>query len=243
MIQPKDFFLTFVKKEQVANDAYSFYFARPKDFDFLPGQYIRMTLDIANPDERGKSCFFSISSSPAEKEYIRITTRIIQSTFKKTLLSLTPETKVKFFGPVGIFVLRVEETMPKIFLAGGIGITPFLSMVSFASENNITTPITLFVSFTKVEEMIYYQMLKDISQKHSNITIVFTVTHPEESKQEWHGETGRISEELIKKYVGDVLQSLFYIAGPPAMVSAMLEIVQSVGVADQKIRKENFVGY
>ena len=240
---PKDFTLPFLKKEQVAHDAYSFYFDRTKipDFDFLPGQYVKMFLDVPNPDDRGTSRSFSIASSPLGKNYLMITTRIIQSAFKKTLAALTPGTQVKFFGPNGKFVFNEQETQPHIFLAGGIGITPFHSMFLYASEKNIQTPITLFVSFSIAEEVIFYDKLIGINTKHPNIKPIYTVTNSEDSS--WQGETGRISEEMIRKYCPGFSNSLFYISGPPAMVDGMLEIVKNLNVPDDQVRKEKFVGY
>ncbi len=146
-IIPKDFSLLFLIKVQVAKDAYSFYFDRKnRELDFLPGQYVRVTLQIENPDERGKSRFFTISSSPLEKDYIVITTRVIQSSFKKTLQTLTTGIKVSFFGPTGQFVFREEEKIPHVFLAGGIGITPFHSMITYVNEKHIDVSIILFVA-------------------------------------------------------------------------------------------------
>lgn len=261
-IPPKDFILPFVRKEQVAKDAWTFYFDRvkrdsagPEDFDFLPGQYIRMTFDIMEPDERGTGRFFSITSSPLNKEYLTITTRILQSAFKKTLASLSPGTDVKFFGPVGRFLLDEDDKRPRIFLAGGIGITPFHSMLTYASEKNLLLPITLFVSFSTVEEIVFYDELQKISEDHPNIKVIYTVTRPEvipsaafstagESEIDvWTGETGRISVDLIKKYAPDFVSSLFYISGPPMMVDAMLALVKEMGVPDEQVKKEKFVGY
>ncbi len=251
MVAPRDFSLPFLKKEQIAHDAYSFYFsakggppaspAGGSGWDFLPGQFVRMTLDVPNPDERGNSRTFSIASSPLEKDYLMITTRIIQSAFKKTLANLTPGVEVKFFGPNGRFVFDENETKPHIFLAGGIGITPFRSMLVFAAAKNLSTRITLFVSFSKIEEVAFHEKLTGISGDHPNIKTIYTVTHSEGSS--WQGETGRISEELIKEYCPDFSTSLFYISGPPAMVDGMIEIVKNLNVPDDQVRKEKFVGY
>lgn len=245
MITPQDFELPFVKKEQIAKDIWTFYFAR-KDthVDFLAGQFIRMTLDIKEPDERGSSRTFSIASSPLNREFLTITTRILQSTFKKTLLDLVPGTIVKFFGPNGRFVLDEKEAIPRIFLAGGIGITPFHSMITYVAENNLSLPITLFVSFSTVEEVVFHEELTRISMDHQNIRIVYTITKPEESQMSWDGEKGRISADLIKKYVPpDFVNSFFYISGPPPMVDAMFSLVKAMGIPDERVKKEKFVGY
>ncbi|MBI2034958.1 MAG: FAD-dependent oxidoreductase [Candidatus Levybacteria bacterium] len=278
MIIPRDFSLSFVKKEQVAHDAYSFYFSAnssEQNLNFLPGQYVKMFLDVQNPNDRGSSRTFSIASSPLEKDYVMITTRIIQSTFKKTLASLNPGVEVKFFGPTGRFVFDEKEPKPHIFLAGGIGITPFHSMLLYASEKKVQTPITLFVSFSKVEEMVFYDELTKIAMDHPNIKVVYTITHKDSpgrspfghlpgglpaSDRLWQAgrmdswkvdpmehvntnETGRISEDMIKKYCPNFATSLFYISGPPAMVDGMVAVVNSLNISDEQIRKEKFIGY
>ncbi|MBI2431121.1 MAG: FAD-dependent oxidoreductase [Candidatus Levybacteria bacterium] len=233
---PEEFFLSFLKKEQIAKDTYAFYFSREKsDFDFIAGQYIRITLPVE------PSHLFSIASSPLEKGYIRIITRITGSPFKNALLTLTPNSEVKIFGPIGRFTLQDEEK-EYVFLAGGIGITPFVSIIEYAAAKNLTVPITLFTSFSTVEETIFHKEFLEIAKAHPNIKIIHTITQLE-SAVLWNGEKGRISPELIKKYVSDPLLPLYYIAGPPKMVEAMERIVKAMSVSNDKIKKENFIGY
>ncbi len=239
-----NFILPFVKKVQLASDTFSFYFDRTKrNFDFLPGQYIKMALDIKNPDDRGNSRFFTISSSPLEKDYIVITTKIIKSSFKKRLARLSSLEKVKFYGPIGGFVLNEKTKEDLVFLAGGIGVTPFHSMITYASSKKLTIPITLFVSFSKTEEAVFYKELGEVASKNSNIKIVYTISQPQTAWSNWDGETGRISMDLIRKYRRDILNPLYYIAGPAKMVSAMEEMIRDMGVGDGHIFIENFPGY
>ncbi|MBI2074432.1 MAG: FAD-dependent oxidoreductase [Candidatus Levybacteria bacterium] len=240
---PNIFLFPFIKKEEIAEGTYAFFFKKSEEFNFLPGQYIRIILPHQNPDNRGQTRLFSISSSPLEKDYIRIVTKVIKSSFKKALYNLTPGAKVQFSPPMGSFILKEEDKQERLFLAGGIGITPFLCMLEYANEKKLSIPLTLFVSFSTVEEVIYYKKLQEISQNNLSIKIIYTVTHPEDSKKPWVGETGRISQNLIKKYALDILKPFYYIAGPPAMVDAMRKLVDSMGVANEKIRTENFTGY
>ncbi len=240
---PEELLLPFLKKEQVAKDTYSFYFdRRDVHFDFLAGQYIRLTLSIDVPDDRGSSRLFSVASSPLEKEYIMITTKVLDSAFKKTLVCLASGVKVKIFGPIGRFVIDEGVQQPYVFLAGGIGITPFHSILTYSALKKLSVPIALFASFSTLEEMIFYQELTDVARKNPSIKVIYTLTQPERSIA-WSGETGRISEALIKKYSIDFINSSYYIAGPPKMVTAMDELAKSMGIEDSKIRKENFIGY
>lgn len=240
----QEFYLPFIKKEQVAKDAFAFYFDRTKvQFNFLPGQYVRMYLPGTDIDGRGDKRPFTLASSPLEKEHIMITTRILQSAFKKRLSELSVGEKIKFYGPLGGFILHEEEKNEQIFLAGGIGITPFLSMISYVDEKKLPLKITLFVSFSTVEDMIYKDKLEEIAQGNQNIEVVYTITKPNESKFPWSGEAGRMSEELIRKYVKNLLEALYYIVGPPQMVSAMEELVAKMRVPTKRILIENFTGY
>jgi len=239
--QPKEFYLPFIKKEKIAKDTYSFYWDSTNlDLDFLPGQYVRMTLDIKNPDNRGSSRSFTIASSPLEKQHIMITTKIIKSSFKKRLMTLKPQELVKFFGPMGGFVLNEEEKNDRVFLAGGIGITPFHSMIIYANAKKLSIPITLVVSFSSVEDLVFYEELSNIAKENSYIKTIYTITHP---NVQWKSEIGRVSEGLIKKYVPDIFKPLYCIVGPPAMVAAIEETVRKMGVSNERIFIENFTGY
>ncbi|MDP3941240.1 MAG: FAD-dependent oxidoreductase [bacterium] len=242
---PRDFQLPFIRKERVAKDAWKFYFDRSgiADLDFLPGQFIKMILDIENPDERGFSRTFSITSSPLDKEYLTITTHIIQSAFKKALYNVTPGTDVKFFGPSGRFVLHDEDTFPHIFLAGGIGITPFHSMITYSAQKNLLIPITLFASFAKDEDMLFYDELMTISSNNPNSKIIYTLTKLGKLQGAWSGETGRIRPELVRKYCPDFQNAHFFITGSPHMVDAMLAMVKEMDISDEQVKKERFVGY
>lgn len=241
---PQEFYLPFIKKEQVAKDAFAFYFDRTKvRFNFFPGQYIRMYLPGTDVGGRGDKRPFTIASSPLEKEQIMIVTRVIQSAFKKRLSQLSIGEKIKFYGPLGGFVLHEEEKSEQVFLAGGIGMTPFFSMISYADEKKLPLKITLFISFSRVEDVIFKEQLEAIVQKNQNVRVVYAITRPEESKLPWSGEAGRISEELIRKHIKNPLEALYYIVGPPQMVSAMEELVSTMGVPSQRILIENFTGY
>lgn len=241
MLPAQTYAFPLIEKQQVSRDAYAFYFKKDPQFTFLAGQYIRITLPIENPDERGNTRLFSLITSPQNKERIGITTRIIQSSFKHALLALLPGTAVQIFGPMGKFILEESQQQPQVFLAGGIGITPFFSMLQFAADKKLTIPITFFVSFSTVADMIFYKELKTIANENLLIKVIYTITQPEDSS--WNGETGRISKELITKYVSDVSLPMYSVAGPQVMVDSMVSLVKDMGVLPEKIRRENFVGY
>lgn len=242
---PIDFSLPFVKKEQLSDDAWSFFFDRTAypDLSFLPGQYVRMTLEIPQTDERGNSRFFSISSSPLQKEYLTISTRILKSAFKQSLIALDHGRNVNFFGPVGRFFFDPENIRPTIFLSGGIGITPFRSMLHYIAEKNLTNSVALFASFSRSEDVLFFDELSEITNKHQSVKSIYTVTQLENSHVKWNGETGRITARLLSKYCANLADAQYYISGPPLMVDAMLALVKEIGVPDEQVKKEKFIGY
>lgn len=237
------FSLQLLRKEQVSQHAWSFYFSRDESFTFLPGQYNRLTLPIEQPDDRGTSRFFTIASSPTEKEYLMLTTEEGPSAFKQKLFSLQPGESIQAFGPMGKFIFDPTDTRPHIFLAGGIGITPYHSMVKYAFDTQTTIPMTLFVSWKTAGDMVYDEQLRNIKQKSNWFNYVPTMTRLEENDTTWQGEKGRISAEIIMKYAPDFLTSVFFITGPVPMVEAMEQLVKEMGVPQEQIRVEKFTGY
>lgn len=237
----QNYIFRFIRKEPVAKDTYSFYFdRRGTDYDFSPGQYNRITIPIISRDGLGNSRDFTVSSSPLQKDILMITVKTGTSDFKKAFFTMQPDTPVKFFGPVGGFILRENELFPHVFLAGGIGITPFYSMISYAVKARVPIPITLLASFTKADEMLYYSELRKLTKHVKHINIIYTLTKPESS---WNGETGRISERLIKKYVPDIAASTYYIVGSPEMISETEELLYGMHVLSEKVKIEQFSGY
>ncbi len=237
---PRLFTTELIKKEKVSSGAYAFYFRRPDNFNFDPGQYIKMTLDIKNPDARGASRFFSIASSPTEKEYLLITTRIMQSSFKKTLQSINPGDIIQMNGPFGGFTMDEKSDKPAVFLTGGIGITPFRSMAFYAHDKNLNIKVTLLASFATSQDLVFFEELKSIAG--SNFKFIPTITHLIKGET-WKGETGRIDDQMIRRYIEKPDIPIYYIAGPQAMVDAMIKLVNSIGVLPGQIKKENFPGY
>lgn len=236
---PTKFESKFIKKEKLTDEIYTFFFERKKDFKYFPGQYIRLTLTIENPDARGSSRYFTISSSPTDLNYFTITTRIIKSSFKKRLVNLKPGVKVKVYGPMGYFDFEYRDKTPKILLAAGIGTTPFHSLLRFIDNKKLKQKITLIVSFANQSDIIFYDELKEIEKINPDIKVIYTLTKEKHSKF----EQGRIDEQLIKKYSKDYKSSKFFIVGSPEMEEEMFETVSRMGVKENNIFRENFTGY
>lgn len=235
----RKFEFPYVGKEKIADNTYTFTFERNAKFDFIPGQYFKVRLSIENPDERGTYRHFTISSANTNKKFLTITTKILKSSFKKKLHSLKKEEKINFYGPIGYFTFNTKNNKPKIFLAGGIGITPFHSVLTSLDYKKFKSEILLIASFSNFKDAIFHKELKKIEEENQNIRIVYTLT--KETKKGF--EKGRISEELIKKYAPKFLNSEFFIVGSPAFEDKMFTLVRKMNVAEEKIFKENFTGY
>ncbi len=236
------FDLTFLKKEEIAKGIYSFYFNR-KDitFNFNSGQYLSINLDIKNPDERGSSRYFTISSSPTDKDFLTITTKIVKSSFKLKLNKLNPGEKIRAFGPIGYFDFDPKSKKQNIFISGGMGITPFHSTLRFIENKKIKSNITLLASFASLDEAIFFDELKDIEKRNKLIKIVYTLT--KEKNPSINFEKGRIDELMIKKYIKKYKTAKYFIVGPLTMVDSMFELIKSFGISEENIFKEDFPGY
>lgn len=221
----ENFLVKFLRRERLADSTFGFTFEKP--FNFLPGQYVTIFLDTDSRD-------FTIASSPLEKDFTIVTKSGI-SKFKQTLFNLTIGSKIQIKHPAGGFTLH-EFKSPKVFLAGGIGVTPFYSMITTVSKNNLSIPITLFVSFSKKSDIIFYDELSKIADE--NIKIIFTL-----SQDVWNGETGRITEELIRKYVPNLQEPECLIAGGEEMTYDTEELLLQMGIENSRIRLDIFTGY
>ena len=243
MIKPRGFDAVFVKKEKLTADTNTFYFKRPADFDYNPGQYMKLILKIKNPDERGNFRYFTISSSPTEKEYLTITTRIIKSSFKKTLAGLKAKSIVRIFGPLDGLDFDPKDKRQRVFLAGGIGITPYHSILHYVVDKRLKIPIILFSSFKTPEEFIFIKEFNDIEKNHPWFKFIPTITQSGDSTKNWNNHVGRIDAELIRKNVPRIKSSFFNVTGPEQMVMALSEVVESLGMKQKNIQKETFPGY
>lgn len=241
MEDKKIFKTNFLKKEKMGNITYSFYFKKNRKFNFAPGQYIRLMLDIKKPDERGTRRYFTVSSSPTEKEYFTITTKIIKSTFKKALFRLKKGQEVSFIGPIGYFDINLKNKNPKVFLAGGIGITPFHSSLTFLDDKKIKQEITFIVTFSKKEDVIFLEELKKIESKNKLIKIVVSLTGEDINYPNF--EKGRIDKNMIKKYVHNIKKSKYFITGPLSFVQDTENLLKEIGIREINIFKEDFSGY
>jgi ferredoxin-NADP reductase len=202
-------------------------------------------MTLVNPpetDAEGDTRAFSLASAPHEPD-LMIATRIRDTAFKRTLKGLQPGTEVKIEGPFGSMTLHRKTNRPAVILAGGIGITPFRSMIVQATEGNTGHSLFLFYSNRRPEDAAFLAELQELARQRENLTLVATMTNLENSQADWSGETGHISLELLMKYVTDLADPIYYTAGPPALVAAMKELLNEAGVDEDDVNSEDFSGY
>jgi ferredoxin-NADP reductase len=228
-------------KRQVAEGTMAFYFEKPAEFIYKPGQYCGWTLiDAPETDAEGNSRNFSLASAPHEG-FLMIATRMRDTAFKRTLRAMPSGAEIEIRGPMGTLTLHGDATRPAVFLAGGIGITPFRSIVLDAAYNKLPHKIFLFHSNRRPQDAPFLESLRKVL--NPNCVLVGTMTQMEESTQTWGGETGHITKEMLAKYVGDLSLPIYYVAGPPAMLKSLQQVLFDAGVNDSQIKIEEFEGY
>lgn len=218
---------------QETHDVKTFRFVRPEGLDFVPGQYCTLSF----PDKfRDESRPFTFASSPGQKEMFELTIKKMGD-FTSELFKLRSGDRMILKGPNGEnlnFDGSVKEDV--VFLAGGSGITPFMSAIRYASEKKLPNHMILFFSNRTDGDIIYRRELEGL--KSDNIKIVHTLS--DEWPQNWEGERGRISREMIERHVESARGKLWYICGPPPMVSSMKGILVEIGVPDEMTRVEDW---
>ena len=221
----------------------AFHFARPGDFAFEAGQNVLMTLvDPPETDGQGPSRTFTIASAPHEPE-LAIATRMRDTAFKRVLRSAKPGLPVEIDGPNGVMVLHEDAARPAVFLAGGIGITPFLSMTRHAAHDRLSHRIFLFYSNRRPEDAAFLDELRSLEKTNPNYRLIATMAEPGKSSLPWTGETGFIRRDMLERHLPDLLAPVYYYAGPPAMAMAMHDMLAGFGVAECDMRSEEFYGY
>ncbi len=229
--------VTLIKKVTEALSTESFFWQPEKKVDFFPGQYFYYTLPKLNyPDDRGDTRHFTIASSPTE-DYLQLTTRIReQSGYKKTLHELSIGAVIEGQGPEGTFTLTDNETDPQIFLAGGIGITPFRCMIKYAIDKQLATPLHLIYSNSD-SDFVFKKDLDIWAKMGINLKIEYIDT-----SVSGHLDKSKI-EQFIKNWQLKIENCKFWTAGPSAFVSAIEDILEGLKVDSDRVRSDKFNGY
>lgn len=224
IVSPKEKLLLKLKEKiQIAQDTYDFVFGLDKKLVFLPGQYMEFTLGHKNPDSRGNRRYFTLSSSPTEQDLkIGIKFYPNASSFKKSLVSSNPGDTIVASQLTGEFNLPKDPSKKLAFIAGGIGATPFRSMIKYLLDKKEKRDITLLYSCNSESDFVYRDIL-------NHINTIYVVGH--------------LEPKVITREVPDYKDRIFYISGPHSMVDAFEKTLKEMGLSSNQIKIDFFPGY
>jgi glycine betaine catabolism B len=224
--------------ENVTSTIKTFWFKPEKPVRHTAGQYIELTLHHDKPDERGERRWFTLSASPSEP-LVSISTRLRQgdegSSFKRKLQALRPGDEVIMSQPMGDFVLPKDKTIPLVFIAGGIGITPMRSMVKWLYDTGEKRTVDLLYASNTLDEVAFRDLFENYGV---NMKIILS-----EPPAGWPGETERLSGEKILELSPDDKRKLYYISGPEPMVETLVDQLKLLGLPESRLVTDYFPGY
>jgi ferredoxin-NADP reductase len=212
-----------------------------EEVDFTPGQYFWVTLlDPPYDDDKGPRRHITVVTSPNDRGVLGLATRVRDSAFKRSLAELPVGTEVDVEQPKGDFLLPEDTEQEYVFIAGGIGITVFRSMLRYIAEEGLPHRVTLVYSNRDVESTAFLGELRELEEANPNLRLVLTMTED----PGWDGESRRIDAAMLRDHLGDDLGAYTYlIAGPPGMVEAMEKMLADADVPEEQVRPEQFSGY
>lgn len=230
-------------RDEVAERTIACRLEKPAGFVFKPGQFIEVALiDPPETDAEGNARAFSIASTPQDN-FLLVATRLRDSAFKRVLSKIPLGTQVKIEGPFGDLRLHNDASRAAVLLCGGIGITPFRSMVRNAAENKLPHRIFLFYSNRRPEDAPFLEDLEALEKQNPNFKLIGCMTGMERSHQRWSGETAKIDRQILEKHLGGLPLAIYYVTGPPGFVAGMRAMLAEAGVDEDSVRTEEFGGY
>ncbi|MCA9329712.1 FAD-dependent oxidoreductase [Candidatus Saccharibacteria bacterium] len=206
----------------------SLYFSTEQRLKYTAGQFIEMQVEHNNVDERGKTRWLTLSSSPCQ-DLICITTKFNKnsSSYKQALQLLLPGDRVMISQPMGDFVLPKDDRTPLVFIAGGIGITPYISMIRWLLDCNQTRNIQLIYSVSTKCELAFTDL---INQDFIELTLRVAKDH--------------LTAQKIVKIVKNITNKQLYIAGPEAMTESLVkQFYEKYNINQDRLITDYFLGY
>ncbi len=241
---PKErLFLKLKERVKVGADTFDFIFQKDKSFSFKPGQYMEWTLKHRSPDTRGNRRYFTLASSPTEDEiHLGVKFYPEPSSFKNRLLALPLGGEIIVAQKSGDFILPEDKNRELVFIAGGIGVTPFRSMVQYLLDKQEKREITIFYSNKTVADIAYKEVF-DRAQAELGIKTVYIITDKNEKSLDTSIRNGHVDAQTIREEIPDYLAKQFFISGPHNMVDAFESLLKSMGVPNKNIKIDFFPGF
>ena len=206
-----------------------------------PGQYFFVTLpDVGYQDDKGLLRHITVVTSPNERGVLGFATRMRDSAFKRSLSELPVGAEVQVEPPKGSFALPEDTSRPLVFIAGGIGITVFRSMLHYIREEALPYRVTLIFSNRDRESTAFLDELQELAEETRDLRLILTMTQD----PGWEGETRKIDSQFVRDYLGeDLAESTFLVAGPPGMVEGVQAALAEAGVDEENVIAERYSGY
>lgn len=241
--------LKLVEIRDIGNTIKEYVFKPVVPLKFKAGQYLEITLPVSavkgrKTDARGNRRSFSIASSPTEDHILLgVKHATPSSTFKLELANLKKGEVIAGNNVAGDFILPIDDRAKLVFIAGGIGITPFRSMLKYLVDSKHNRSITLFYAVSDAKQIVYKDILNEAKEFGLKIVYVLTPMEGHEVPKSWTGEVGFIDQAMIEKHVLDYKKRQFYVSGPDAMVQANKKLLRSIGITRDQIKTDYFSGY
>jgi ferredoxin-NADP reductase len=247
---------TLASRQRVAEGTEAFHFTRPDGFEFAPGQALELLLPSGEPEGAPLGHAFSIVSAPHEREVV-IATRMRDSAYKRALATLQPGAVVQLDGPFGELVLD-DSARPVVLIAGGIGITPFMSMLRHAARQRATRAMALVYSNRRPQDAAFLAELQSLGRAQPGFRLHATMTAPAAPATGWSGLSRHIDADMLAAAAssigarsprGDASAASaartpqWYVAGPPKLVAAAGMALDDLGVPEGDVHREEFEGY
>lgn len=231
---------TLTRKKVIAEDTYELEFDLDGAvLDFAAGQYCRIALPRVDFPHEKSSRKFSFVNAPQDNGRVVISTRTGITGYKNALFGLEPGDPVRVEKVKGKLVLPDRPRRPIVFIAGGIGIVPFISMLRDLDQRDWVDDITLLYFNRTPESAAYLSELQEMSRRRPGLQLVLSMTRHET----WDGETERLGAPMLTRLLGDPRRHEYYVVGTPAMVQSTLTALQESGIPRKRIHDEDFSGY
>ena len=231
------------ERRMVAEGTMALHFEKPTGFTYVAGQAGDWILQHpAKTDKEGNKRSFTLASAPYEDDLF-FTTRLRETAYKENLQSIPLGSEVSFDGPWGELTLHEDAAVPAVFLTGGIGVTPFRSIVLQWMHDRLEHSLFLFYSNRRPEDAAFMDEMQAVAKNRTKFTFVPTMTDMQESKLPWSGARGYIDEAMLRRSITNLESPIYYLSGPPKMVEAMQKLLKDLGIAQRRIRTETFDGY
>lgn len=229
------------EKREVAKGTLLVLFGVENYPDYRPGNYFWVELpDRGHQDEKGLRRHISLVTSPTERGVVGLATRLRDSAFKQTLAELEVGDEVEVEEPKGTFALPEDTSQRYVFIAGGIGITVFRSMLRYIADEQLPYDVTLLYSNRDRDSTAFMDELDELESRIEKLTIVYTMT----ADPEWEGERRKLDAAVVNELLDGSLNGFtFLIAGPPSMVEGVADELKLAGVDEERILASRFAGY